>query len=340
MDIVILINLLFLFAALLLYVLLAGADFGAGILEIFIGKHPKRKEQIELMGHAIAPVWEANHVWLILAVVISFMGFPPLYEFISIYLHAPLILALIGIVARGCAFTFRHYDPYDPFSHKIYSAIFCFGSLVTPFLLGTIAGSITLGSIDPQASDFYSLYLAHWLSPFSIFLGLFLVSLCAFLAAVYLTGESQNDPELVLAFRKKAGYALVAMIITGALCFISAVFGGNFLSSFLKNPISLVSILLASILLIPLFLKLTKKPHSILVRFLGVAVVFFILLGWVGAQFPYFIKTQAGGVLIAQSAAPMATQKSLLGALLVGSCFIFPSLAYLFKIFKWDSLER
>ena len=91
--------------SLLLYVLLGGADFGGGILELFT-----RGKASDIVSKAIAPVWEANHVWLILVIVILFVGFPPVYSTVLTTLHIPILLALIGIIFRGSAFTFRHYD--------------------------------------------------------------------------------------------------------------------------------------------------------------------------------------------------------------------------------------
>src|SRR4029453_6983829 len=92
----------------LLYALLGGADFGAGIVEAFAG----RRGELTI-SKAIAPVWEANHVWLILAVVILFTGFPAVYASLSWVLHIPLMIVLLGIIMRGTAFTFRHYDVHQ-----------------------------------------------------------------------------------------------------------------------------------------------------------------------------------------------------------------------------------
>ena len=82
--------------AILLYVLLGGADFGAGIVEWITGK-----KGIKTISQAIAPVWEANHIWIILAVVILFNGFPLVYTRLTTYLHIPLLIILIGIIIRG-----------------------------------------------------------------------------------------------------------------------------------------------------------------------------------------------------------------------------------------------
>src|SRR4051812_5064628 len=113
----------FLAASILLYALFAGADFGAGILEAFLAKQ-KRQAQREILTHAIGPVWEANHVWLILAIVILFVGFPKAYSALSVIFHIPLTLMLIGVILRGCAFTFRHYDAIQDQSQRYYTFIF------------------------------------------------------------------------------------------------------------------------------------------------------------------------------------------------------------------------
>ena len=87
------------------YALLGGADFGGGVWDLF-ASGPRKQAQRELIAEAIGPVWEANHVWLILVVVLLFTAFPPAFAAISTALHIPLTLMLIGIVLRGSAFTF------------------------------------------------------------------------------------------------------------------------------------------------------------------------------------------------------------------------------------------
>src|SRR3954471_18948329 len=120
-----------------LYTLLGGADFGAGIIESFAG----RREEVTI-SKAMAPVWEANHVWLILAVVILFTGFPVVYASLSLVLHIPLMLVLVGIIFRGCAFTFRHYDVVNDNSHKYFTVLFRISSFITPLFLGMTIGAM------------------------------------------------------------------------------------------------------------------------------------------------------------------------------------------------------
>src|SRR3954466_6248314 len=95
--------------ALVIYVLMGGADFGGGVWDL-LAAGPRRREQRALIEKALGPIWEANHVWLILVVVLLFAAFPPAFAAISIALHIPLTLFLVGVVFRGSAFTFRSYD--------------------------------------------------------------------------------------------------------------------------------------------------------------------------------------------------------------------------------------
>jgi len=205
----------FLGTSLLFYVLFAGADFGGGILELFLGEK-LRKEQRALVTRAMAPVWEANHVWLVLAIVILFMGFPGIYTTISVSLHLALMAVLVGIVFRGCAFTFRHYDTYGKEYYSLYSRAFAISSLWTAFFLGVTGGAMIYGGIDPRSIPFAESYVSPWLNPFCAAMGLFTASLFAFLAAVYLTGEA-GKPALRAVFRRKAAFANAAMVVTGAM---------------------------------------------------------------------------------------------------------------------------
>src|SRR6201996_6157001 len=135
---------IYLWLALLLYLLLGGADFGAGIIELFTTER-NRPQTRRISYEAIGPVWEANHMWLIIAIVILFVGFPVIYSTMSINMHIPLTIMLIGIIARGTAFTFRHYDAVVDDMQHLYNTIFAISSFTTPLSLGIIAGSAVSG---------------------------------------------------------------------------------------------------------------------------------------------------------------------------------------------------
>ncbi|MDX1721169.1 MAG: cytochrome d ubiquinol oxidase subunit II, partial [Salegentibacter mishustinae] len=138
--------LFFLLFSLLLYVLLGGADFGAGIVELF--SSAKNKEHTrDTIYRVMGPIWEANHIWLIIMLVILWVAFPAYFNIIIIYLHIPLTLVLLGITLRGVAFVFRHYDAVVDKSQFWYNWLFRIGSFVTPVFLGMSFGALIGGKI-------------------------------------------------------------------------------------------------------------------------------------------------------------------------------------------------
>ena len=153
--------------AVLLYVMLGGADFGAGIIEIFTGR-----KGIDVISKAIAPIWEANHIWLILAVVILFNGFPLVFAVLTTYLHIPLLIILIGIIFRGTAFTFRYYDESKDKMYDYFTSFFRISSLLTPFFLGISLGAIIFGGIPAGVNGtFYEVFILPWLNLFTLSTG-------------------------------------------------------------------------------------------------------------------------------------------------------------------------
>nr|HQV31338.1 cytochrome d ubiquinol oxidase subunit II [Calditrichia bacterium] len=249
-----------LIVALLLYVILAGADFGAGILELFTSR--KYREEMEgITYQAIGPVWEANHIWLILIIVILFNGFPKTYALISTYLHLPIMLMLIGIVFRGTAFAFRHYDAIRDRSHRVYSSAFTMASFLTPLFLGSIAGATILGRLRTTPTDFLSGYIWPWFNPFSLSLGLMTSALFAFLAATFLIGETEDGSNLQQRVIRQAVMALGATVLLGGVVFLSGELAGFSLAGrFLEHPLSLIGVGLATLGL-GLFLAVLRKKR-------------------------------------------------------------------------------
>src|SRR5215213_5245590 len=145
------------------YVLFAGADFGGGVWDL-LASGSSRERQREVVGHAIGPIWEANHVWLILAIVLTFSCFPPVFARLGTVLHIPLTLMLVGIVLRGSAFTFRTYDEAHDAVQRRWGRIFAGASLVTPVLLGVCIGAVASGRAGPvpAAGDFAARFVDPW----------------------------------------------------------------------------------------------------------------------------------------------------------------------------------
>ena len=323
----------FLCFSIVLYFLLGGADFGAGIIELFTsGKN--RKNTRSILQKAISPIWEANHMWVIIAIVILFVGFPDIYKVMSIYLHIPLLLMLVGIIARGTAFVFRSYDAVHDQMDVLYSRIFVYSSAITPFFLGIIAGSLISGSIDLHAGDYLSAYIFSWLSWFNISVGIFTVALSGFLAAVYLVGET-TDPATRQRFIWKTRSMNIATVSSGALVFLAAGIEKVPLASWIfGNVPGVIAVTLAALSLILLW-KLIHKGFTMIIRILAAFQVTAILFCVGYHHFPFLIITKDGsGLSLLEPGIYSKTMDALGAALLSGSVIILPALAYLLYSFE------
>jgi cytochrome d ubiquinol oxidase subunit II len=316
--------------ALNVYVLLAGADFGGGVWDL-LARGERRRHQRELIASAIGPIWEANHVWLIIVVVLLFTCFPPAFAELAIALHIPLSLMLIGIVMRGSAFVFRSYGLEHDASQERWGRVFAIASTVTPVLLGVCLGAIASGALPTSWSgDFVATFIAPWLTPFAVGVGLMTLSLFAFLAAVYLTLEAP-DEHLRNDFRRRALFAAAAVFVTAFGTLLLALRAAPTMARGLIGfgwPMVLhVGTAVAAVTAIA---ALWTRRY-VLARVAAAAQVTFILWGWAIAQYPYLIPPS---MTIAGAAAPSKTLVLALAALALGSIVLFPSLAYLLRIFK------
>lgn len=311
------------------YALLGGADYGGGVWDL-LARGPRARQQRELISDAIGPIWEANHVWLILVVVILFTAYPLAFALISTSLHIPIVLMLIGIVLRGSAFTFRMYDTREDEVQRRWGRGFAIPSLMTPVLLGVVVGAVSSGTILPVAEDATLSDFFLWVAPFPFAVGLFAVILFAFLAAVYLTLET-NDVELQNDFRLRAIASELAAGVAALAVFLLAEQGApdireRLASSWWTWPLQITTALLAIGTLWSLWTK-----RFFLARYCAAGQVTLILWGWALAQYPYLVRPE---LTIYNSAAPHTTLRLLLWALAAGGLLLFPSYWYLFKVFK------
>lgn len=324
---------IFLWTAILLYILLGGADFGAGIIELFTSR-ANRPRMRKKMYEAIGPVWEANHMWLIIVIVILFVGFPKIYTTVSIYLHIPLVCMLMGIIARGTAFVFRNYDAVKDDMQKVYTPIFVISSVVTPFFLGIIAASAVSGQIDLQAKDFLSAYVFSWLSWFSVSVGIFTVTICAYLANVFIIGEAEDEQDRQL-FTRKARRTIFVVMAAGGLVFLAAHSEGIPLLNWIFSDVpGIIALIMATISLVITFVLLNRnKP--IMLRLLAGFQVTMILFAATYSHFPDIILLKGGDNLsLLTHQGQFKTIETLGYALLIGSIFIIPALVYLIYSFQ------
>ena len=322
-------------AAAVLYVLTGGADYGGGVWDLF-ARGPRRAEQRALVEEAIAPVWEANHVWLIALIVILFSGFPLAFALVSTALHIPLTLVLLGIVARGAAFTFRAYDSRDDRVQRRWGLVFSVASVITPVMLGVVVGSLSTGGIEVTDRQVTSGFFQPWATGvFPWMVGLLTLSLFAYVAAVYLTVEAEEqDRELTEDFRRRALVSAGVATAAAAVTFLLSADGAPLLWRGLTEASWSLALFAVTAGLAAGAAWLLWKRRYRLARLAAAGQVAFVVLGWGAAQHPYLL---ADAVTLAEASAPSNVQLAIFVVLCVGGIPLGLALRLLFRIFKQRS---
>lgn len=312
------------------YVLFGGADFGGGVWDL-LASGRRRQRQREVIAQALGPIWEANHVWLILAIVLTFTCFPPVYARLGTVLHIPLTLMLVGIVLRGSAFTFRTYDSQRDSTQRRWGRIFASASVITPILLGVSIGAVASGRVtEERTGSFVQQYVEPWLTPFAFSVGLLTLVLFAFLAAVFLTLETR-DRELCDDFRRRALGAGVALFFaSGLVLLLSPGAAPLVLEGMVESPWAIPLHLATAATAIAVLAALWYRRFR-LARIGAGLQVSLIFWGWPLAQYPLLVPPDLS---VARAAAPETTLRLVLIILGVGALVLLPSLWYLFQIFK------
>ena len=302
-------------AALVLYAVFGGADFGGGVWDL-LASGERRDAQRSAITHAIGPVWESNHVWLIFAVVILFTCFPPAFADMATGLNAPLSFALVGIVMRGAAFVFRNYATDSPRLVNVWTVVFGAASLITPFWFGDAVGALATGRYA-------------WLSPFALSTGVFAIAVCAQVAAVFLVSEV-DDGQLREDFRRRGMYATVAVWIVGLIPTVVAYRAEPTLFVGFLAPPALAAVGSAVLLGLVVMVALARRM-SLLGRVAVGLEALAILIGWFGAQAPQLVP---GRYTYVQAASSDAMLVAFLIAAAIGAVLLIPSMLLLFAIFK------
>jgi cytochrome bd ubiquinol oxidase subunit II len=316
--------LIFILVGLIAYAVLAGADFGAGIW-ILLSK-PGDKRLRAHARHAMGPVWEANHVWLIFVLVVFWTAYPEALASAASTLSIPLSLAAVGIVLRGTAYALRAQADDGAVATGI-ERVFGLSSVLTPFALGATIGGIASGRVPVgnAAGDL----VTSWLNPTGIAIGALSVATSVYLASVYLAADASRlgEPDLMRAFRTRA---LLTGVIAGALALAALIVvrvDTKPIWDGLTSGWGLVA-LGASGLGGVVTLALVRAGRYEPARVAAAVAVAAVIAGWAVAQRPNLLP----GLTVDQAAAGRATLIALIAVIAAGALVLLPSLALLFSL--------
>jgi cytochrome d ubiquinol oxidase subunit II len=308
------------------YALFGGADFGAGFWDLVAGGAERGRRPRAVAQHAIGPVWEANHVWLIFCLVVLWTGFPTAFSSITLTLFVPLSLAALGIVLRGSSFAFRK-EVDRASSQRNFGAAFASSSVLVPFCMGAVAGAIASGHVPAggKSGDPWS----SWLNPTGILGGVLAVVVCAYLAAVYLVWDARRmgDDDMVEYFRRRAvGAAVAAGIVAFFGIFILHDYAHYVFDGLTSRALPLV--IISALCGVGSLVLLVRAAHRG-ARLLAMGAVATVVFGWGVAQYDYLLPTT---LKISQAAAGDATLESIVVVFLIAAVVILPSLGFLYAL--------
>jgi cytochrome d ubiquinol oxidase subunit II len=317
------------------YAVLGSADFGAGFWDLTAGGDRRGGRVRGMVQRSMSPVWEANHVWLIFVLVIVWTAFPVVFGSVFSTLYIPLFLAAIGIIFRGAAFVFRG-QAATIREARFLGALFALSSVLIPLFLGAALGGIASGRVEVgnAAGD----PITSWLNPTSALIGVIAVLSGAYLAAVFLAGDSERaeQPDLVRGFRARA---LGAGVATGGVAL-----GGLLvlrddapdLYDGLTTGGGLVMVVV-SVLAGVVTLGLVWRERYGVARITSALAVTCITVGWVFAQDPYLLPPE---LTLEEAAASDATLSAVVIAVGLGMLILAPSLWFLYRLVLQGRLDQ
>jgi cytochrome d ubiquinol oxidase subunit II len=317
-----------------LYAVFGGADFGAGFWALLSGEGERGERVRDLVGWAIGPVWEANHVWLIFVLVVLWTAFPPAFAAIMSTLFIPLSLAALGIVMRGSGFAFQRVAGKGR-NRRLAEWLFGISSLLTPFFMGTVVGAIASGRVPPGNAQGDP--VTSWLNAPGLVTGALFVATGAYLSAVFLVHDARRfgDDELGRYFSARALWAALAtgaMAVAGILVYRS---DARFIYDGLTSealPLVIVS-LLCGVAVLMLLLRGERRGT----RALAIGAVVAVVWGWGVAQFPYLLPQT---LKIKQAAGAGETLTWVLIVFVVAVLVVLPSLGLLYSLAQRTMIEE
>jgi cytochrome bd ubiquinol oxidase subunit II len=329
------IPMVFILIGLAAYTVLAGADFGSGIWTLFpVGGQSSRAATRDFARHAMGPVWEANHVWLIFVLVVCWTAYPVAYASIVSTLTVPLFIAAVGIILRGASYALREQLEATR-EQRFVESVFALSSVLTPFALGAVTGAVASGRV-PVGNAKGNL-VTSWLNPTSVLVGILAVAVSSYLAAVYLAADARRlgQQELERDFRSRA---LWSGLVTGALALAGLLvvrldarpFWNGLMSA---GGLAMVGLSAAAGIVTLILVWRSRFGPA---RASAALAVVAIVAGWAVAQQPRFLP----GLTVSQAAASRSTLIAVIVAVVIGAVVLVPSLLLLFGLFLRGRLDE
>jgi cytochrome d ubiquinol oxidase subunit II len=317
-----------------LYAMFGGADFGGGMWDLLAGRSERGERARSLIDRSIAPVWEANHVWLIFVLVVLWTAFPSVFSAVMTTLYIPLALAVLGIVLRGAGFAFRHALP-GPVRTPA-TRVFGISSVLTPFFMGTVVGAVASGEVPAEGAGDPT---GSWTGALPLLTGVMFVAVAAYIAAIFLVRDAgaAGEQDLQGYFKQRA----LAMAVIGGAAAVAGIFAlhehARYVYDGLTSWPGIVLVIGSGVCgLTALGLLLTGRMLSWGARPAAVGAVVTVIWGYFAAAFPYMLPTS---LTISDAAGDSAALLAVIVVFGAAVVTVVPALILLYVLSQRSALE-
>lgn len=294
------------------YFVVDSFSLGAGLLTPFIAEDKAQRIQIQ---KSVGPFWGGNEVWLILAAGGTFAAFPLVFSKMFTFLYLPMMLLLIGLIARGISVEYLHKDE-SPKIQNVFMWGWFVGSLLISLVLGVAFANFFKGLAIAADGAYEGTFLGLF-SPYALISGLLFVLISVTSGALWIKIKTEGP----LA-AKGGDLAKKTNIVVLVLALVYLAFSFVGIEDFTRNySVMPVLYLLPALAVITGILAVVFARQEKTFPAFGCNVALVLLIVWSGlvSIFPYMLKSSVAleyGIDIFEAASSQLTLTiMLLGAL-------------------------
>lgn len=295
------------------YFIVDSFSLGAGLLIPFIARDKKQRIQIQ---KSVGPFWGGNEVWLILAAGGTFAAFPLVFSKMFTFLYLPMMLLLIGLIARGISVEYLHKDESPKIQNILMWGWFV-GSLLISLVLGVAFANFFKG-LAIAAGGVYEGTLLGLFSPYALVGGLLFVLISVTSGALWI--KVKTEGALAAKAADLAKKSTIAVLVFALLYLAYSFLGINgFTTNYSTTPLLYVLPAIAIITAV-LAVVFARQEKAFMAFCCNLGTILFVVESGLVSIYPYMLKSSVAleyGIDIFQAASSQLTLTIMLGGALV-----------------------
>jgi cytochrome d ubiquinol oxidase subunit II len=312
------------------YFIVDSFSLGAGLLAPFIATDKAQRIQIQ---SSVGPFWGGNEVWLILAAGGTFAAFPLVFSKMFTFLYLPMMLLLIGLIARGISIEYLHKDE-NPQIQKILMWGWFAGSLLISLVLGVAFANFFKG-LEISSGGVYTGTLIGLFSPYALIGGVLFVLMSVTSGALWINVKTEGA-----IAAKAGGLAKKSTLIVLVLALVYLAYSFMGIEGFTTNYSATPALYLLPVLVVVgavLAVFFAKKDRVFPAFCSNILAFLFVVESGLASIYPYMLKSSVSpeyGINIFEAASSHMTLSVMLGGALVFVPIVIIYQMWAYTLFK------